>query len=364
MTESPDSRAPRRLPAGVAAELSGDDPRSARCPPYARWGALLLNDSRDVVFVGLMIECSVAGACGVALWLSHVPMLLAGPLYWAALFLWVFDRFTLMLHCTSHRALFRRRYRVLNHFIPWLLGPFFGQTPNTYFAHHIGMHHREENLGGDLSATVSFHRDRFGDWLRYYSRFMFLGLFDLLSYFSKRNRNKLTRRVLFGEGVYWLLMLVLAIARPQATFVVFLGPLLFVRTLMMIGNWGQHAFVCSEEPANAYRASIVCVNTRYNRRCFNDGYHVLHHLQPRCHWTEHPSEFERDLHSYGEHDAVVFEGLDFFQVWLCLMFKRWQVLARHFVRLPGAPLRSSEEVVIFLRGRVLPIPVQMSTTSP
>ena len=328
------------------------DPRSSPTPIYARWGVALLNDSRDGAFVGLMIECAIACSCGVGLWLSHLPMLIVGPLYWAALFGWVFDRFTLMLHCTSHRPLFRRQYRTLNHVIPWLLGPFFGQTPNTYFAHHIAMHHREENLAQDLSTTISFRRDGFQDWLRYYSRFMFLGLFDLASYLTNRRRFKVLKSVLIGEGCYWSVMLLLVILRPAATFVVFLGPLLFIRTLMMIGNWGQHAFVCPEQPDNAYRASIVCVNTRYNRRCFNDGYHILHHLQPRCHWSDHAREFERDLVTYGLNDAIVFDGLDFFQVWSCLMLHRWHVLARHFVQLPGAPARSTEEIIVLLRARV------------
>jgi len=153
------------------------DPLSPPTPSYSRWAAPLLNDARDVAFIGLMLECAVASALGVALWCSHLPMLFAAPVYWALLLAWVVDRFTLMLHCTSHRPLFRPKYRLLNHVIPWLLGPFFGHTPNTYFAHHIAMHHREENLAEDLSATISFRRDSFTDWLRYYTRFMFLGLF-------------------------------------------------------------------------------------------------------------------------------------------------------------------------------------------
>jgi fatty acid desaturase len=341
----------------------GADSRAAECPRYARWSASFLNDPRDVVLVALMIQCTLAIMCGVGLWLSRLPMLVVAPFYWVGLSLCVLDRFTLMLHCTSHRALFRSKYRVLNLFIPWVLGPFFGQTPDTYFAHHIGMHHSEENLHADLSSTIAFQRDRFGHWLHYFARFMFRGVFDLLSYFSKRKRQKLLRRVLLGEGIYWSLMLVLTIARPAATLVVFIAPLLFMRTLMMIGNWAQHAFVCSDQPHNPYRASIVCVNTRYNRRCFNDGYHIVHHLKPRCHWTEHPDEFERDLTRYGEQDAIVFEGIDFFQVWLYLMLKRWELLARRFVQLPGAPQRSTAEVVAFLRSRTRPIAGNLVTAS-
>ena len=30
----------------------------------------------------------------------------------------------------------------------------FGQSPGTYYAHHIGMHHPEENLEADASTTI------------------------------------------------------------------------------------------------------------------------------------------------------------------------------------------------------------------
>jgi hypothetical protein len=56
--------------------------------------------------------------------------------------------------------------------------------------------------------------------------------------------------------------------------------------------------------------------------------------------------------------------LDFFQVWLCLMLKHWQVLERHFVRLPGAPTRSVEEAILFLQGRVASIVTPSTSPLP
>jgi fatty acid desaturase len=355
---NPVSTLPVPLPSSLErhpASLRVVDPQSADGRWYTRWAAPYLNDSRDVVFIGLMLEATLAGVAAILLWLSSFPLLIVAPLYWAGLLVWVLDRFTLMLHCTSHRPLFKPRYRLFNRAIPWLLGPIFGHTPNTYFAHHLGMHHREENLKADLSATIRFRRDRFDHWLRYYLRFLFFGLFELSNYFARRKRYKMLSGVMVGEGVYWALVLGLAFFKPAHTLVVLVAPLILIRTLMMIGNWGQHAFVCQDHPEDPYRASITSINTRYNRRCFNDGYHVLHHLQPRCHWTEHPREFERNLPEYGKHDAIVFDGLDFFQVWACLMLRRWSLLAEHFVSLPGAPQRSPEEVIAFLKTRVQPL---------
>ena len=347
--------------------MSIPDPRVASSPWYARWAAPLLNDPRDVVMVALMMQCGLLAVAGVGLYFSGPYFWWLVPVYGVALFAGLVDRFTLMLHCTSHRQLFKPRHAMANQIIPWVLSPFLGQTPETYFAHHMGMHHVEENLPDDLSSTMRFRRDRLGDWLQYWGRFMTVGVVDLTRYFSRRGKRKLLRRIVLGEGIYWTSVIVLLFVNPAATFVVFLLPLLVMRTMMMAGNWAQHAFLCAEQPENPLRASITCVGTRYNRRCFNDGYHAVHHVVPRCHWTEHPAEFERNLAEYVRNDAVVFEGVDFFQVWFLLMTGNWPRLARAFVRLPGAPARTDAEVVAFLRSRVVPFAAaaaQVPVTAP
>lgn len=320
--------------------------------------ARALNDERDVIFVRLML--------GIAL--IQVPYALA--LFWLGDFSWWFavgywalwgtlflDKFILMLHCTSHRPLFNKRYRLLNLCIPWLLGPFCGETPEAYFVHHMGMHHKEGNMHGDLSSTLRFQRDKFTHWLRYFGRFMTIGLFELYAYHIRNGKPKLARRLVVGEGSFWLMVVVLAsFTSFQATMVVFVIPVVVVRMLMMMGNWGQHAFVDPADPANDFKSSITCINSRYNRRCFNDGYHIIHHLKPALHYSEMDSELQQHLDRYAAQDAIVFDGLDFFLVWLLLMTKQYGRLARAFVRLPGAPQRTDAEVVAFLRSRLVPIP--------
>ncbi|HEX7477439.1 MAG TPA: fatty acid desaturase [Polyangiales bacterium] len=327
----------------------------APAPFYAAWVARWLNDPRDAVFVGLIAQCLVFCACGVALFFAGPRLWLLAPLYWLALVGMLLDRFTLMLHCVSHRQLWKPSHRALNWLVPWVIGPFFGQTPDTYFAHHMGMHHHEENLEADLSSTMRFTRDRFGHWLRYWSRFLVLGLPELSLYMRRHGRTRLLRKIVVGEGVYWSVVAIGLHFRPEATCAVFLIPLVLIRTLMMMGNWGQHAFIAPGEAANPYLSSITCINSRYNRRCFNDGYHIGHHLQARAHWTELPQHFADQLAEYGRQDAIVFEGLDFFLVWLLLMTGRWVWLARAFVQLPGAPVRDQAQVVAFLQSRVQPL---------
>jgi len=322
----------------------------------------MIKDPRDLPFVHLMVACSATALLGVALF-PISKLVLTGPWFWLAagvyLLTWAFwtlDRFILMLHCTSHRILFRREYNVLNQVIPWVLGPFFGETPQTYFCHHMGMHHPENNLLDDLSTTMPFQRDRFTHWFRYYARFMFLTMIELALYFKRRGQGKMAVRLLVGEFGFWAVVALLAIFVDwRAALVVFILPVIMVRTLMMAGNWAQHAFVHPDHPECAYRNSLTCIDSRYNRRCFNDGYHIYHHVKARAHWTELPGEFEANRTTYGEKDAVVLRGLDFFLVWVLLMTGRYETLAKAMVQLPGAPERSIEERIEFMRSRLRPI---------
>lgn len=46
----------------------------------------------------------------------------------------------------------------------------------------------------------------------------------------------------------------------RAVFCVFLLPLLLLHVGLMVGNWGQHAFVDDEEPDSDFRSSITLID--------------------------------------------------------------------------------------------------------
>ena len=73
---------------------------------------------------------------------------------------------------------------------------------------------------------------------------------------------------------------------------------------MMAGNWGQHAFVDQETPENNYRNSLTCINSRYNKQAFNDGYHIGHHLRPGMHWTEMSVDFKANIEEYAKEKGI------------------------------------------------------------
>jgi fatty acid desaturase len=314
-----------------------------------RFALRFINDARDLAFLRLMVLLSVTAIpTGVWLFVGGFRPWLAGV--HLALVLWFLGPYILMLHNTCHRRLFKTRWRYLNFYIPWVLGPFFGETPDTYFAHHVGMHHPENNLDDDVSSTLPYRRDSFFGFVRYFVRFFFGVIVELPRYFVKKRRHLLAVRSVCGELVFFAMLAGLAFIDVRATVAVFVVPYLVTRFLMMCGNWGQHAFVDESTPESAYRNSITCINTGYNRRCFNDGYHIGHHVKATRHWTEMPTDFSSNLATYARERAIVFSGIDFFAVWVCLMLKRYDWLARRYVPLEGAP--SEAEIIALLKSRV------------
>ncbi|MFY7787287.1 MAG: fatty acid desaturase family protein [Thermoflexibacteraceae bacterium] len=317
-----------------------------------KWLIAMLNDERDLPFVYL--------------WLKIICFVLPFPVYfyWADSFAWWLvaiyyvwqlafftGPYILMLHNTSHRAFFKKEYNFLNYVNTWVLGIFFGETPESYYAHHIGMHHIENNLPDDHSSTMKYQRDSFLHFLHYYFSFIILGISQLYQYLTLKKRFKIRNAFASGEFAFWVLCAGLCYLNLAATLATFVIPVFLTRFLMMAGNWGQHAFIDPQTPENNYRNSITCINSRYNQMCFNDGYHIGHHNRPAMHWTEMPVEFQKNVQKYAEEKALVFEKLDFFAVWLLLMLKRYDWLASFYVQLnPEKPL-SKEQIIALMKER-------------
>lgn len=341
------------------AEITLTDPRyddSKEPGPLDRFFLRYIRDKRDLPFIYLTLTASaVLFPFAVYLFLPGNFRWWLAAIYLVVTFVFFFGPFILMLHNTSHRTLFKREYRLLNYYIPWVLGPFIGETPDTYYVHHIMMHHAENNLDRDLSGTLRYQRDSFFGFMHYFLKFFFVGLWELAIYQWRRRNHRFVQRMLAGELGFYVLVTVLLFVNWQATLTVFVIPFVAARFGMMAGNWGQHAFIDADDPGNSYRNSITCINAVYNQKCFNDGYHIGHHVRPTRHWTDMPADFERDVPNYIKEGSIIFETIDFFQVWFLLMTKNYDKLARHFVDL-HEPKRSHEEIVALLKERTARIP--------
>lgn len=330
-----------------------------------RWVASLLKDPRDTRLVYLL-----------ALW---TVMFVPTPVYFFGIrdsalswawweFAWIAAHVGLCIHFSAsyvailhnhcHVALFKKNgpAAILNStWLTWLVGPLFGQSPDTYYCHHIKMHHVTGNNPDDLSCTTWYERDNAWHFAQYFFRFYFLIIIELPIWFAKRGQYNYAVRGIAGEAIYWTVVYMLSKIDGFAAFLFFAVPHTVMRIGMMSGNWGQHAFVDPQNPDDDYKNSLTVINVRYNWIAFNDGYHTSHHLNALRHWADHPKQFVDNVDSYASRKTIVFEGLDFHGVFFALMFKNYKLLADRYVRLPG-DTRTTEEVMAFLKSRTRPIP--------
>lgn len=314
-----------------------------------------LHEARDEVFARLTLRMYVVmsvamGALYAALHLPRLPAwvpMLAYFALWGALV----PSVILTLHNTIHRPFFRSA--AWNRWHPYTMSVFFG-IPSGYREHHMGMHHMEDNMPEDLSSTMRYRRDSFLHFLVYFGRFFALVIFELPAYLLRKGRKAMARRMITFELAHELVLVGALLLDWRFGVAAFLLPFITCRFMMMAGNWGQHAFINVAHKNNGIANSVSCINTPYNRRCFNDGYHIGHHLKANRHWTELPADLIANRELYAREGAIVFAGIDFFLVSVLLWTKQWKILARCYVRLDGVE-RSDDEVIAMLQSRVLPV---------
>lgn len=326
--------------------------RPAKYNPLEALGVSLIRDERDLIFVRMAALISVVlipGAVLMVLAPSWLTLALTVP--WLALVYGGFGgRYMLMLHAVCHRRLFKKDYSLLDKWIPWVLGPFFGSTPTSFYAHHMGMHHPENNLATDLSTTLPYKRDYLPHFLHYWARFFFCGYANVTRYLVNHHKTPLARSFVIGEISWFIAFFTMLYIDWAAAIVVMLLPLLMIRWFMMCGNFAQHAFVDIDDANNPYKNSTCLTNTVYNHKCYNDGYHIVHHIKPNLHWSEMADWYKDNQAEFAAQDALVFDGLRNNQaVWWLLMRQDYDTLAKHVVNFHG---RTHEELVVWLKSRV------------
>lgn len=332
--------------------------------PYEKFWLKYINDKRDLPFIHLLTAIHVLIVPAAII--LYTPLLQGG--YWWLLYapyfylsqLYFKGRFGLMLHCISHRKLFKKGYTWLYHWIIWGICPLFGHTPETYFVHHMGMHHVENNYHDDASSTLPYNRDSLRGFFSYYLRFLFLGFRDTFMYFFSRKRKKFYMRLTIGELSFYLFCVGMCFVNFHATLFIFIIPFLFARFVMMLGNWAQHAFV---DPNDLDENTINCINTKYNKTCWNDGYHAVHHIRPALHYTDIPGEFLKNKDVFAKKRVLTFDGIHYLHIFLWLMTKRYDKLADNLVNLNNE-FASKEEAMEVLRQRTRKIPRVSNTKDP
>ncbi len=263
--------------------------------------------------------------------------------------------FILALHYATHTPIFNRKWRFLNHINSSFLCNFFGMPLWTYYAHHIAMHHCENNvMPHDVSSTMPYQRDSKLAHLKYMLRYVFLIWFELPYHLVYQKRYKVAVRSVAGTVIFFTLVYFLFQIRPIATLFVFILPTIILSFALMEGNWKQHIFVDPDDPENVYRSSYACINTPTNALNFNDGYHIEHHKNPAMPWHQLPKYFQKQLDDYAEQDGFIFTNIGSGQVGKLVLNGQLEQLAEHYLNVGQKP-RTQAELVEEFRRRLQPV---------
>ncbi|KAK4663888.1 uncharacterized protein QC763_501910 [Podospora pseudopauciseta] len=301
--------------------------------PYIASARRIVRHETDVVMATHLI-LYFSTSVPSAIWLFYNFTYLHGVLHFL-MQAWYTGSYTLMRHQHIHQNGVLTKdsslVRLFDMYFPYVTDPLMGHTWNSYYYHHVKHHHVEGNGPDDLSSTLRYQRDDLFHFLHYLGRFFFFVWLDLPLYFFRKGQTVNGARILFWELFNYFSLFILYQLHSKATTFVFLLPLLLMRLGLMVGNWGQHAFVDPDEPDSDFRSSITLIDVASNRYCFNDGYHTSHHLNPRRHWREHPIAFLQQKRKYAEEKALVFHNIDYLMITVKLLQKDYDHLARCLV---------------------------------
>eukprot|EP00899_Mesostigma_viride_P003359 jgi/Mesvir1/13023/Mv06020-RA.1 len=330
------------------------------CPGFLeRYFLPMMNDTRDLIMVHLLFNITMISVpFAITLYILPNVSHLLGLAYFVAHYVIFLERFILLLHYSEHRKIFKPTSlvgRLLNGYSPYLLSPLFGVPSGVYRVHHVIMHHIENNEKSyDLSSTEPYQRDNLLHFLLYLARYVFAIWVELPWYTIRRRRLGVLLQAAIPLISYWAAVYALYQFSPVATTWVFLVPFCFSAVAMMFGNWSQHIFIDPDNHRSSYALTYNCIHAPGNLRTFNDGYHIVHHVNSKVHWSEMPAQFLSTLDRHVQEDALVFEGIHFFDVGIMVMTRRLHVLADRIVQI-GPKKRTRAELVEMLHRRLAPI---------
>jgi hypothetical protein len=287
--------------------------------------------------------------------LPHALMHAWGSLHLATTLIGNAEGFILGLHYSAHVRIWKREWAWLDHVIAVFIGPLFGIPAGAYHAHHILMHHKEDNqLCYDASSTMFFQRDSYVHLLVYCLRYLLFIWVELPFVLCLRGRyRECLGLVVLGGGYVCVLRMGLRVI-PLASAYIFFLPLLIVSFALMRGNHLQHIFVSRTHPKCTYRHSYDLCNCPTNEKSFNDGFHIEHHVSPLTPWYLLPQKFITLLPKHRENDSFIFSHIAPDEVHAHIFRGDLDKLADHYVYI-GQPSGVDRETLLGeMRQRLLP----------
>uniref|UniRef100_A0A0G4H2I8 Fatty acid desaturase domain-containing protein n=1 Tax=Chromera velia CCMP2878 TaxID=1169474 RepID=A0A0G4H2I8_9ALVE len=305
----------------------------------------IMEDPRDYMALELLMNVVVAVVPTLVLLFFFESHLLGAALLVFRMY-GFHTRFMLTLHAVSHRRLFKKEYHWLNLLAENGIGWVMGIPPGTYYLHHVAMHHAENNVfPTDITSTMPYDRSSPWSLIHYVTTFYTKSIFYLPYYAWRKGRYDLLVQSLVMQGGYHMFVLTMTFFdfKPIFTMWTCTFPLLVVGASIMSGNFSQHIFIDPQDPDGKYGNSFCFIQDPYNQKCYNDGYHTVHHAHSRLHWSEMPTHFEENIEKFAKHDVFVLTGIENKGIMWYSFTRNWAKLYEHYVQIRPGKDRSLEE---------------------
>ena len=266
------------------------------------------------------------------------------------------EGFVLGIHYSSHKRIFKPAWAFLDHWVHSVLSPLIGFPSNAYIAHHVLMHHKEDNaLWYDASSTMPFQRDSWFHLLLYIVRYIALIQFELPFALMLRGRYRATAVMLAGYGTWFAVTSYGMTVMPFTAGYGLLAPFVFLSFAAMRGNNLQHIFVSPDEPDCDFKLCYDIVNDPSNCGKFLDSFHVEHHVSPATHWADLPKKFLEFLPRHRDKDSFIFDAIHPDTVSWYVMTGQLDRLADHYVHIGQKSGKDKQTLVAEMRRRLVPI---------
>lgn len=227
---------------------------------YVKWASRVARRPTDAVFVTHFI-LYFATLVPSAIYLFFYKFTWIHGILHSFMAVYYFGTYTLMKHNhIHHNGVLSKDWWIFDRLNPYILDPLMGHTWNSYYYYHLKHHHVEGNGPCEVTSTIRLQRDEITSLIYYVSRFVLLVSFEMPLHFIRTRKYGYAFHTAFGEISSYSFMYLATKLSPRASLFVLLVPFSLLRLGLMVGNFGQHAFVDEDEPDSAYRSSITLID--------------------------------------------------------------------------------------------------------
>jgi len=286
----------------------------------------------------------------------YFPTLRPYSFLWLGCWVFTLQTCVLFIHYTTHVNIWKPKYKFIQRYVDWVLCPMVGLPFNLYEEHHTKMHHGANNsYPGDLSGTECYERDNIFHWMLYWWRHLFLALIEVPLWSFRHGRYKEGIKETFGGIAFIGLHAYHVYVSPNTGIYMGVGPFVFTTAAFMFGNFSQHCLVNPKNARSSYGLSYNVINAKINLGFWNDGYHLMHHLNSQIPWHSLPKEFLKQQEKIARNGGLTFENCTFQFVFLWGLFKQYDKLHEHFVPLCEKQDMTLEEFKKFIDPWYTPV---------